>query len=243
MFPRGEAGAGFAAGAALLVAALVFGFPDVFGTLVCLGAETRFFDFVFFAAFLTDFLPAFFVAGFFAALFAFPTTRLLFLARFFDAAALVVRARGDLRTFFAFFPEVFFLGVATTNSFMAQTGLLGLIIGGALPHRFREEPENGENQRFSFKIVFCGVTRGANDLFPHLRQPCKAGQVRVGIGVVGTQAFAHPAIHAVDERRECHPVAAAERVAEGVKFARIDPRQGGQQRRCALVKFEGVATK
>ena len=45
---------------------------------------------------------------------------------------------GDLPTFFAFFLEVFFLGVATTNSFMAQTGLLGLIIGGALPRCFRK---------------------------------------------------------------------------------------------------------
>src|ERR1700687_2905949 len=174
MFPRDETGAGLAVGPALLVVAPVFGFREFFGMLVCLGTETRFFDFVFFAAFLTDFLAAFFVAGFFAVFFAFLTTRLLFLARFFDAAALVVRARGDLRTFFAFFPEVFFLGVATTNSFMAQTGLLGLIIGAALPHRFREEPENGENQRFSFKIVFCGVTRGANDLFPHLRLPHQA---------------------------------------------------------------------
>jgi hypothetical protein len=105
--------------------------------LVGLGAETRFFVFVFFAAFLTDFRAAFFVAGFLAALFAFFTTRLLFLARFFDAA-LADRARGGLRAFFAFFPEVFFLGVATTNSFMAQTGLLGLISGGALPRCFRQ---------------------------------------------------------------------------------------------------------
>src|SRR6266404_402132 len=109
MFPRAEAGAGFAAGPALPVVASVFGFPDFFATLVCSGAETCFFDFVFLA---TDF---------FAAFFALLTTRLLFLARFFDAAALVVRPRGDLRTFFAFFPGVFFLGVATTNSFMAQT--------------------------------------------------------------------------------------------------------------------------
>src|SRR6266851_3943015 len=224
MFPRGEAGEGFATGPALLVV-VVFGFRDFFGTLVGSGAETRLFDFVFFAAFLIDFPAAFFTAGFLAAFFAFLTTALLFLARFFDAAALVDRARGGLRAFFAFFfPEVFFLGVATTNSFMAQTGLLGLISGGALPRCFRQQPEHRENQRFSFKIVFCGFARGAIDLFPHLRQPCKAGQVRVGIGVVGTQAFAHPAIDAVDERRKCYPVAAAECVAERMKFARIDPR-------------------
>src|SRR5216684_1530927 len=220
MFPRGEAGAGFAAGPALL-AVMVFGFRDFFGTLVGSGAETRCFDFVFFAAFLTDFLAAFFTAGFlaafFAAFFAFLATALLFLARFFDAAALVDRARGGLRAFFAFFfPEVFFLGVATTNSFMAQTGLLGLISGGALPRCFRQQPEHRENQRFSFKIVFCGFARGAIDLFPHLRQPCKAGQVRVG--VVSAQACAHPAIDAVDEHRKCYPVAAAECVAERMKF-------------------------
>jgi hypothetical protein len=126
----------------LAVVALAFGFPGFFATAVGSGAEARFFDFVFLAAFLTDFLAAFFAVGFFAAFFAaffaFLTTRLLFLARFFDAAALVVRTRGGLRTFFAFFPEVFFLGVATTNSFMARTGLLGLISGGALPRCFRK---------------------------------------------------------------------------------------------------------
>src|SRR5260370_1304805 len=199
MFPRGEAGAGFAAGPVLLAVASGFGFSDFFGDLVGSGAETRLFDFVFFAAFLTDFLAAFFTAGFLAAFFAFLATALLFLARFFDAAALVDRARGGLRAFFAFFPEVFFLRVATTNSFTAQTGLLGLISGGALPRCFRKQPEHRENQWFSFKIVFCGFARGAIDLFPHLRQPCKVGQVRVGIGVVGTQAFAHPAIDPVDE--------------------------------------------
>src|SRR5258705_12864003 len=134
MFARGEAGAGFAAGPALPVVASVFGFTGFFATGVGSGAEARFVDFVFLAVCLNDFLAAFFAVGFFAAFFAaffaFLTTRLVFLARFFDAAALVVRARGDLRTFFAFFPEVFFLGVATTNSFMAQTGLLGLKSGG-----------------------------------------------------------------------------------------------------------------
>jgi hypothetical protein len=140
MFPRDEAGTGFAA-AAVLLAVAVFGFRDFFGTLVGLGVEACFFDFVFFAAFLTDFLAAFLVAGFlaafFGAFFAFLTTRLLFLARFFDAA-LVDRPRGGVRAFFAFFPEVFFLGVATTNSFMALTGLLGLISGGALPRCVRQ---------------------------------------------------------------------------------------------------------
>jgi hypothetical protein len=115
----------------------VFGFRNFFGNLIGSGAETCCFDFVFFAAFLTDFLAAFFAAGFLAAFFAFLTTRLLLLVRFFDAA-LADRARGGLRAFFAFFPEVFFLGVATTNSFMAQTGLLGLISGGALPRRVRQ---------------------------------------------------------------------------------------------------------
>jgi hypothetical protein len=119
----------------------VFGFCDFFGNLGGSGAETRLFDFVFFAAFLTDFLAAFFAVGFlvafFAVFFAFLTTRLLFLTRFFDAA-LADRARGGLRAFFAVFPEVFFLGVATTNSFTAQTGLLGLISGGALPRRVRQ---------------------------------------------------------------------------------------------------------
>jgi hypothetical protein len=46
---------------------------------------------------------------------------LVFAARFFATAFLAVAARDDLRTFFAFFLEAFFLAVATTNSFMDQT--------------------------------------------------------------------------------------------------------------------------
>jgi len=126
---------GFAA-AAVLLAVAVFGFSDFFSALVGLGAEARCFDFGFFAAFLTDFLAAFFAAGFLATFLAFLTTRLLFLARFFDAT-LADRARGGLRALFAFFPEVFFLGVATTIP-LAQTGLLGLISGGALPRCVRQ---------------------------------------------------------------------------------------------------------
>ncbi|MDP1883168.1 MAG: hypothetical protein Q8K88_09840, partial [Bradyrhizobium sp.] len=54
---------------------------------------------------------------------AFFTTRL---ARFFTAAALLARTREALRAFFVFgFLEAFFLGVATTISFIAQTGLPG----------------------------------------------------------------------------------------------------------------------
>jgi hypothetical protein len=52
------------------------------------------------------------------------------LPRFF-VAFLAERARDEARAFFAFgFPTVFFLGVATTNSLMAQTRLSGLIPGG-----------------------------------------------------------------------------------------------------------------
>src|SRR5260370_38278704 len=138
MFPRGEAGAGFAVGPVLLAVASVFRFSDFFGNLVGSEAELCCFDFVLLAAFLADFPAAFFAAGLFAAFFAFLTAALLFSARFFGAAG-VDRARGGLRAFFAFFfPEVFFLRVATTNSFMAQTGLLGLISGGALPRCFRQ---------------------------------------------------------------------------------------------------------
>src|SRR5207244_10919725 len=85
------------------------------------------------------------------------------------------------------------------------TRLSGLLSGGALPRRFREHPEHRENQRFSLQIIGFGVARGADDLFPYLSQPCKAGQIRVG--VVGAQLFSDPAIDAVDESRQRHPVA------------------------------------
>jgi hypothetical protein len=86
---------------------------------------------------VTDFLADFFVVGFFAARFAvffaflpgltfltipaFLTARLAFLERFPEAAAFADRGPADLRAFFVFVFEVFFLGVATTKSFMART--------------------------------------------------------------------------------------------------------------------------
>ncbi|HTF79870.1 MAG TPA: hypothetical protein VK620_37110 [Bradyrhizobium sp.] len=94
----------------------------------------------FLVGFLDGFLGTFFAAVFFAvflalfvaAFLAFFTERLTVLARFFDAAALAVRALGDLRAFFApRFLAVFFLAVATTISFIAQTRLSGIFAGGA----------------------------------------------------------------------------------------------------------------
>jgi hypothetical protein len=125
-------------------------FPAALG---CLGAETDLFGLVALADFCGDFFPAFFTADFLTVFFvaflvvfftvflAFFTVRLLVFARFFDAAALVARARGDLRAFFALcvlevllevffevffevFLEAFFFGDATTNSFTAQTTFL-----------------------------------------------------------------------------------------------------------------------
>ena len=69
-----------------------------------------------------------------------------------------------------------------------------------LARRFRKQPEHRENQRFPLEIIGFGVACGAIDLFPHLRQPCKAGKVRVGIGVVAVQAFADPALDALTQR-------------------------------------------
>jgi hypothetical protein len=108
-------------------------------SLACFGAEARFFDVVFFADFFGDFLgdffgdflgafvtPVFFFAIFFAAFLAFCVPRLLVFARFFSADALVVGPRSDLRAFFALrFLTVFFLAVATTISFVVETGLSG----------------------------------------------------------------------------------------------------------------------
>src|SRR5258708_38135494 len=89
----------------------------------------------FLVGFLDGFLGTFFAAIFFtvflAIFLAFFTERLPVLARVFDAAALTARL-GDLRAFFApRFLAVFFLAVATTISFVAQTRLSGIIAGGA----------------------------------------------------------------------------------------------------------------
>jgi hypothetical protein len=120
----------------------VFGFATLFLTaagdgvvtpLALPGVELRLFDFVFFAdffagflgaffataVFLTVFLPAFFAAFLAVFLVAFFAPRLLTFARFFTAEAFAALARADFPAVFAFcFLEVFFLGFATTNSFM-----------------------------------------------------------------------------------------------------------------------------
>src|SRR5258708_36420383 len=104
----------------------VFGLVVVDGVVgVGLPSESRFFDVVFFADFFNDFFPLFFTidffAVFFAAFLAFVTTRLFFFARFFDAAALVSRARCGLRPFFVFrFLMVLLFANATTVSFISQ---------------------------------------------------------------------------------------------------------------------------
>src|SRR5882724_5022719 len=110
------------------VATGLFGLPfDDFLVGVLDGFLGAFFAAVLFSAFF-----AFFLAGFFSVFFAFFTGGLPVLARFFDASALAVRALGDLRAFFApRFLAVFFLAVATTISFIAQTRLSGIIAGGA----------------------------------------------------------------------------------------------------------------
>src|ERR1700716_2242679 len=155
MLPRGEAAAGFAVATAFFLAMGAFGFASVFlRAISCFGAETG--------------------------VFAFFTAALLFFARFFDAA--VLAARCDTFLVFFFF-EGFFLATTIPNN--SSTGIDGIAPETErLPRRFRKHPEHRENQRFSLEIVLCGVARGAGDLFPHLRQPCKARQGRVCLGVV-----------------------------------------------------------
>src|SRR5882672_3693866 len=136
-------------------AAFFFGVPtfalvpadNVFSaTLVSFAAGLGLFGLLcddFLVGFLDGFLGTFFAAVFVAAFLAFFTKRLLVLARFFDAAALAVRALGDLRAFFApRFLAVFFLAVATTISFIAQTRLSGIIAGAftASPPRAARTP-------------------------------------------------------------------------------------------------------
>jgi len=75
----------------------------------------------FFAAFFNVFFAAFFFPTFLAGV----TARLLFFARFFDAAALVA-ARRVLRTFFALcFLALFFLAFATTEFLDRSNTMVG----------------------------------------------------------------------------------------------------------------------
>ena len=134
----------------------------------------------FFAAFLTAFdLAVFDAPAFF--------TRVCFSGAFFDAAFPDAPARDDACAFFTpFFLEAFFLEVflgvaATTNSFVSCTDCRDRSAGSALSQGFRKQAKHRENQRFSFKIVGFGVARGAVDLFPHLRQPCKTGRFALAL--------------------------------------------------------------
>jgi hypothetical protein len=105
-----------------------------------LGAETGFVELVLDADCFGDFFARVFAAGcfaafftvfladFFAAFLVFFTTRLLFFAVFF-AAALAERPRCEFCFLAFFFFEVFFFGVATTNSFKKLSGLRILLSG------------------------------------------------------------------------------------------------------------------
>src|SRR3954469_3503953 len=106
----------------------------------------------------------------------------------------------------------------------------------ALPRRFCKQPEHRKNQWLSLKIIGFGLARGAADLFPHLRKPRKAGKIGVGVGV-GADPLADPAIDAVDESTEHRAVTAAQGVAECMQLARIDARQGIEQRSGALMQL------
>src|SRR5450756_759985 len=83
----------------------------------------------------------------------------------------------------------------------------------ALARDFREQPEHRENQWFSLQIIGFGIARDAAYLFPHLRQPCKARKICIGLARVRAQLLDHPAFEAVDKGRKSHAIAAAERVA------------------------------
>jgi hypothetical protein len=96
-------------------------FADFLGDFsgACFAAD--FFSAVFFAVCFAVFL-----AVFFAGVLAFFAPRWLVWARFFNAATFAVRARDDLRAFFALrFLTVLFLAVATTISFIAQNATVG----------------------------------------------------------------------------------------------------------------------
>src|SRR5260370_4943276 len=125
------------------------------------------FAFVFFGFFAAFSPAALFFLFLFIPFLAFFARRLLLCARFFTADAFAALARAGLRVFFAFrFPEDFFLGVATTNSFMAQTGLLGLIVGGAYRVASASRPNTEKTSGFRSRL-YSAVSRAARLIFSH----------------------------------------------------------------------------
>ncbi len=73
---------------------------------------------------------------------------------------------------------------------------------------------------FRSRIESFGLARGTVDLFPYLGKPCKARQVCAGVGRL--QMPRQPAVDRIDERPETDAVVEAQRIAQGVKRARID---------------------
>src|SRR5882724_5157970 len=129
----------------------------------------------FLVGFLDGFLGAFFAAVFFTAFLAVLfavflasfTERVPVLARFFDAAALAVRALGDLRALFApRFLAGFFLAVATTISFIAQTRLSGIIAGGVYRVASASSPNTEKTSGFRSRL-YSAVSRAARLIFSH----------------------------------------------------------------------------
>src|SRR6266853_688782 len=116
--------------------------------------------------FLGTFFAAVFFTVFLAIFLAFFTERLPVLARVFDAAALTARL-GDLRAFFApRFLAVFFLAVATTISFTAQTRLSGIIAGGVYRVASASSPNTEKTSGFRSRL-YSAVSRAARLIFSH----------------------------------------------------------------------------
>src|SRR6202008_3278080 len=101
-----------------------------------------------------------------------------------------------------------------------EAGLLRVRFAG-LACRFREQRKHRENKGLSLEIVVCGIACRAGDLFPYLRQPCKARQVCIDAGI-RSDALADPAFDAIDEGRKRRAIAEGKLLAERMQLARVD---------------------
>ena len=91
-------------------------------------------------------------------------------------------------------------------------------------HGLSKHSEHRKNQRFAFQVEFLGFADGAADLFPHLGEPRKTGQI--GLRSVASQLSRHPALQRIGERQQRGAIIAHQRIANAVQGLRIELRIG-----------------
>src|SRR6266571_9267947 len=98
-------------------------------------------------------------------------------------------------------------------------------VAGSAARGFGEQAECREKQRLSLEIERFDLVGGAVELFPHLRNPCKASRA---FGLDQKPA-AEPIAHGIEAGFERGSIGAPERVAERMHGRRIEGGKTAEQ--------------